>query len=58
MRGIFFNSKHALCITKYLKPYPEISIKDAISQNTVSKMQDDWSPVAFLTKFESLLTRS
>jgi hypothetical protein len=43
-------------ITKYLKPYPEISIKDALSQNTVSKMQEDWAPAAFLAKFESLLT--
>ena len=42
-------------ITKYLKPYPEISIKDAIHQNSVLKMQEDWSPDEFLTKFESLL---
>jgi len=45
-------------ITKYIKPYPEISIKDAIIQNSVSKMQEEWSHVTFLTKFESLLPLS
>ena len=42
-------------ITKYLKSYPEITIRDAIIQNTVSQLQDDWHPIKFLTKFEALL---
>lgn len=42
-------------ITKYIKPFPEITIKQAIQQNNVSKMQQDWMPSKFLNKFENIL---
>lgn len=44
-------------IHKYLKPYPEIGLKQAIVNNLtgVLKMYDDWSPQNFYKKFESIL---
>jgi len=42
-------------ITKYIKAFPEITIKDAINTNNISQMRDGWHPDKFLTKFESLL---
>jgi hypothetical protein len=42
---------------KYIKPYPNISLKDAIQENYqgVLKMNDDWSPANFCKKFESII---
>lgn len=42
-------------IIKYIKTFPEITIKDAINTNNISQIQEDWHPDKFLTKFESLL---
>lgn len=44
-------------INKYIKAYPEISLKDAITENAkgVDKMYQDWSPESFYKKFESIL---
>lgn len=42
-------------IHKYITPYPDISIKDAIKNNNVLKMKNDWSSLNFLLKFEKIL---
>jgi hypothetical protein len=46
-------------ILKYLKPFPEINIKEAIKINKegVLKMKNDWSSDNFFKKFEILLLR-
>ena len=50
------NNKTFRHILKYIKPYPEINLKDAISENYagVLKMKDDWSIENFYKKFEKL----
>jgi hypothetical protein len=44
-------------LLKYIKPYPDISLKDAIQQNHkgVLDMNEDWSPINFCKKFESII---
>jgi len=44
-------------ITKYIKPYPEQSIREAIANTggDVAKLCDAWAPSKFLAKFESCL---
>lgn len=44
-------------ILKYIKPYPNISLKDAIEENYdgVIKMNNDWSTTSFYKKFESIM---
>ncbi len=44
-------------IHEYIKPYPEISLKEAIatSQNAIRQMQLDWTPELFAQKFEKVL---
>lgn len=44
-------------IHKYIIPYPDISIKDAIKRNSVLNMKNDWSSLNFLLKFEKLLSQ-
>lgn len=44
-------------ILQYLKPFPEIGIKEAIQMNAegVLRMKEDWSSINFAKKFESIL---
>lgn len=44
-------------IHEYIKPYPEISLREAIatSQKAIHQMQIDWSPELFAQKFEKVL---
>lgn len=44
-------------ILQYLKPFPEIGIKEAIQMNAegVLRMKEDWSAINFAKKFENLL---
>lgn len=44
-------------ILQYLKPFPEIGIKEAIQINAegVLKMKEDWSAINFVKKFENIL---
>jgi len=44
-------------ILQYLKPFPEIGIKEAIQMNAegVLKMKEDWSAINFVKKFENIL---
>lgn len=51
------NNKTFRHILKYIKPYPEIGIKQAIEENFqgVLKMKKDWSSNSFFEKFEKVL---
>lgn len=42
---------------KYITPYPNISLKEAIKENHngVLQMNEDWSPINFCKKFESIM---
>jgi FkbM family methyltransferase len=44
-------------IHRYIKSYPEITIKDAINETKegIKKMREDWSPENFRKKFYSIL---
>lgn len=44
-------------IHKYIKPYPYLSLKKSIESTIplVKKMQEDWSPLNFVLKFEAVL---
>jgi FkbM family methyltransferase len=44
-------------IHKYIKPYPYLSLKKSIESTIplVKKMQEDWSPLSFVLKFEAVL---
>jgi hypothetical protein len=47
-------------ITAYLKPYPQMSLKESIEKSAVfvKKMQQDWKPEKFANQFEILLTEN
>jgi len=45
-------------ILAYIKPYPEVSLKESIAESAgfVNQMQKDWSPVVFSDKFVEMLS--
>lgn len=47
-------------IHSYIKPYPYLSLKDAIELTPplVHKIQEDWKPVNFALKFEDVLQKN
>ncbi|GEM_PF-876768 len=47
-------------IHTYIKPYPYLSLKDAIELTVpvVRKIQEDWKPLNFALKFEDLLQKN
>lgn len=46
-------------ILTYIKPYPEISLRESIaaSAGQVRQMQQDWSPERFIQRFEEMLEK-
>jgi hypothetical protein len=44
-------------ITAYLPPYPKFSLKDSIEKSLpiIEKMEEDWMPEIFTTKFEKII---
>jgi len=47
-------------IHNYIKPYPYLSLKDAIELTAplVRKIQEDWKPINFALKFEDVLQKN
>ena len=47
-------------IHSYIKPYPYLSLKDAIelTPHLVRKIQEDWKPINFALKFENVLQKN
>ena len=47
-------------IHSYIKPYPYLSLKDAIefTEPLVRKIQEDWKPLNFALKFEEVLLKN
>jgi FkbM family methyltransferase len=47
-------------IHSYIKPYPYLSLKDAIELTAplVRKIQEDWKPINFALKFEDVLKKN
>ena len=47
-------------IHTYIEPYPYLSLKDAITSTApiVKKIQEDWSPAKFVSRFEEVLKKN